>query len=100
MRKENLDTVGGVECIRDAITKLSGQGPLEYRKEAHRKEYLYECVLGNPWASNSISLATEENWSFQKLYSSFDAACLLHERSETARLDTTSNDWPNKQKQD
>lgn len=84
MRKEKVDTVGALEFIRDSITQLASQGQVEYRGEAHKKEYLCEAVLGNPWASKSIAMSNENNWSFQKLYSALDAAWLLHERSERA----------------
>lgn len=85
MRKEKVDTVGALEYIRDTITKLAGQGPLEYRLEAHKREYLQEAVIGNPWATQCLATSKIEAWSFQKLYTALDAAYLHHEQTETAK---------------
>lgn len=85
IRKEKIDTVAALEHIRDTITKLASQGPQEYRQEAHKREYLHEAVLGNPWATQCLATCKIENWSFQKLYTTLDAAFLHHEQSEIAR---------------
>lgn len=85
MKKEKMDTVAALELIRDTITKLADQGPKEYREEAHKREYLQEAVIGNPWATHCLSTSKIESWTFQKLYTALDAAYLHHEQSETAR---------------
>lgn len=85
MKKEKLETVGALEFIRDAIAKNSDQGPIEYREEAHKREYLHEAVIGNPWATQCLATSKIEGWSFQKLYTALDAAYLHHEQSEAAK---------------
>lgn len=93
MRKEKVDTVAALEYIRDTITRLASQGPREYREEAHKREYLQDAVIGNPWATQCLATSKTENWSFQKLYTALDAAFLHHEQSEAARKrDTRRSD--------
>lgn len=85
MRKGKIGTVAALEFMRNEITKLAGQGPAEYRLEAHKREYLQEAVIGNSWATQCLATCKIENWSFQKLYTALDAAYLHHEQSEAAK---------------
>lgn len=85
MRKEKVIIVVALEHICDEITKLSGHGPVECRMEAHKREYLHEAVIENPWATQCLATSKIEGWSFQKLYTALDAAYLHHEQTEAAK---------------
>lgn len=84
MKQQKLETVDALQYIRDQITKLAGQGPVEYHLEAHRREYLHNAVLGKPWAFQSLTSAVDENWTFQELSALLDGAFLHYEISEEA----------------
>lgn len=61
MRTEKLTTTEALEFIRNNITKLTLQAPEGYKEESHRREYLYNSLIGCPWTQAILTAGVAQN---------------------------------------
>jgi hypothetical protein len=87
MNRKKCSVAEALEELRELITKLAPQGPKTHRSDEAKVEYLYQAVVGASWAKASLSASQSSNppWTFQKLYSSLDAAWLQEQEEIEAR---------------
>ena len=55
MENVNCDLSGALDKLRKTINKFALQGPLTYRSEEAKVEYLSDAVVGQTWASSALT---------------------------------------------
>lgn len=91
--KENIGISEGLDKLRNVIEKFSQQGPLSYRTDEAKIEYLFDALNDQEWASSTISncYAQKEPWKFHQLCSALDAAWLQEQRKKGKHEEINKN---------
>lgn len=85
MEKSNIPVNEALEKLKETISRHAPNGPENYRDDQSLKEYLENAVVGLSWARNALMQSeAETGWTFNKLYTSLDAAYLQSQREEEA----------------
>ena len=83
--RSDCNTSDALEKLHAEISKLAPQGPMHYRSEEHRIEYLRSAVIGMSWAHEPLSRVTAGGMSYQELYSQLESS-IQQEREEKAAI--------------
>jgi hypothetical protein len=86
----HCNTSDALEKLHVEISKLAPQGPMHYRSEEHRIEYLRSAVIGMSWAREPLSRVNAGGMSYQELFSQLESS-IQQERDEKAALLQDSN---------
>lgn len=92
IQKENCDVTDSLGKFRTTITRYAPQGPMSYRTEEAKVEYLYNSVIGLPWTKPALTqcYANLPPWNFQQLYTALDAAWLQEQRQAENKIQPVS----------
>jgi hypothetical protein len=86
----DCNTSDALEKLHAEISKLAPQGPMNYRSEEHRIEYLCSTVIDMSWARAPLSRVNVGGMSNQELFSQLESS-VQQERDEKAALFQDSN---------
>lgn len=91
--KESCDVSEGLEKLRNTIVKFAPQGPMSYRSEEAKVEYLYNAVVNCEWAKNALTqcYAQDPPWNFYQLFTALDTAWLQEQR-RTSTISASASD--------
>ena len=74
---EGLDESAALSKIYKVITKLSRQGPVSHRGDAHKVEFLRNAAVESSWSHETLSRVATHSLTFQQLYGELEAALQL-----------------------
>lgn len=83
MAKQSCDTSTTLEKLCDIITTSAPQGPISYRTEEAKIEYLHNTLAGIDWAqpARTQCYARDPPWTFYHLYTALDTSWLQYQRT-------------------
>jgi hypothetical protein len=81
----HCNTSDALEKLHAEISKLAPQGPMHYRSEEHRIQYLRSAVIVMSWARELLSRVNAGGMSYQEVFSHLESS-LQQERDEKAAL--------------
>lgn len=90
MTKGHNDTQA-LELVHRTICKLHKQGPLSYRSEAHKIDYLRNAVMGMTWARDPLCRIAPMQLTYQQLYSQLEASIQQMKDEKTVMLSDRAN---------
>jgi hypothetical protein len=62
---ERLSATDALDRIHELITFILPQSPRSHHSEVHKAKFLFQAVVGEPWASALLSRASEIDSEFQ-----------------------------------
>lgn len=82
MEKESCDTREALEKLRETIARYSPQGPVSFRTEKAKVEYLYSAAANFERAIIPLTqcYSYKPLWSFRSLFTALDTSRLQEQR--------------------